>query len=210
MLSPSSIACSLSPSRWRSMPCPFRTWTEQKNVLFTSVRKKKWVFSAACSPGFYLRSQFSIGINSFSEQLHLRLPLQHKNNTCFNDKLQWSCHHWRWNKWDWFLTDMEGSSKARINLSVWFVGERINSVLPPWNILWEAISQVGTTSLCTLLGKVTSPILLGTVPLQLQTNVQKTERWHEICFSLFCIIWCIFLVILCIFLVVLSFVFRVF
>lgn len=49
-----------------------------------------------------------------------------------------------------FLTDTAGSSNASMNLSVWFVGERINSVLPPRNILCEAMSQDGQTSLWTL------------------------------------------------------------
>lgn len=46
-----------------------------------------------------------------------------------------------------FLTEKEGSSKARTNFSVSFVGDRMNSVLPPRNILWDAMSQVGQTSL---------------------------------------------------------------
>lgn len=52
-----------------------------------------------------------------------------------------------------FLTDTDGSSKARMNLSVWFVGERMYSVRPPRNILWEIISQAAQASLWTLAKK---------------------------------------------------------
>lgn len=83
--------------------------------------------------------------------------LQHKNNTDNYDKkhqIPSLLKHLKPNKLKWTLTETVGSSKACMNLSVWFVGERMNSVLPPRNILWEAMSQAGQTSLCTLGAKI--------------------------------------------------------
>lgn len=119
----------------------------------------------------HLISQNCISINGFSEQLQLCFPLQHKKTKHTVSKswgtflfavrspetqpnpLKWILRQPRCDDSLPFLTDTDGSPKARMNLSVWFVGERIYSVRPPRNILWETMSQAAHTSLWTLKNK---------------------------------------------------------
>lgn len=87
------------------------------------------------------------------------------------------------------LTDTDASSKARMNLSVWLMGERTNSVRPPRNILWETMSQVAQTSLWTLeSGKKILNTSFSACTTEHKSVIFNSDQNFKYLFGLFCLL----------------------